>query len=549
MSNPIPAAALNQHIAVLGKTGSGKTYAAKGIVESLLDDGQQVCILDPTSAWWGLRLGADGKRRGFDRIVLLGGQHADIPLAERSGAAVARLVTEQGASVVIDTGGMTVGEYTRWFIDFAGTLYTTIKSPLHLVIDEAHHFMPQGKVLSPDAGKMLHAGNRLMSGGRSKGVRGMMITQRPQKLHKDSLTCADTLIAMRLTAPQDRAAVKEWIDGMGDPLQGKRVLDSLAGLQRGQGWVWYPEGGHLELTTFPKIRTYDSSATPEDGAKAGPKVAEIDMGEVRAAMAEAVKEAEANDPKLLRAEIERLKAEARKKSTSQTDPAAIQAAVATAVAARDREWQAGIKQREQIIDGLKGRMGKAAALLHVNGEATVSPIPAPAKALQPAKVAVAAKPVHKAMHKSEPNGELTGPQQAILDIIATLNVRGITANRDSIARWLDIHPNGGSYGTNLGYLRSSGYLDGCTLTDQGEAAARARETGLGAALEALPDEPKRNIMRALVDAGKPLSRDELAAALGLHPNGGSYGTNLGRLRTMGLITERGPIQLTQGAIS
>jgi hypothetical protein len=54
-------------------------------------------------------------------------------------------VTQQHASVVVDTSGFTVGEYTRWFIDFAGTLYTTIREPLHLVIDEAHHFMPQGK--------------------------------------------------------------------------------------------------------------------------------------------------------------------------------------------------------------------------------------------------------------------------------------------------------------------------------------------------------------------------------------------------------------------
>src|SRR5688500_6199055 len=115
MTKTIPDAALNQHIAVLGKTGSGKTYAAKGIVEQLLRDDRQVCVLDPTGAWWGLRLGADGKGRGFD-VVLLGGQHRDIPLAERSAAAVARLVTQQGASVVIDTSGFTVGEYTRWFI-------------------------------------------------------------------------------------------------------------------------------------------------------------------------------------------------------------------------------------------------------------------------------------------------------------------------------------------------------------------------------------------------------------------------------------------------
>lgn len=116
-----------------------------------------------------------------------------------------------------------------------------------------------------------------------------------------------------------------------------------------------------------------------------------------------------------------------------------------------------------------------------------------------------------------------------------------------VARWQDIHPNGGSYGTNLGYLRSNGYLEGLALTEKGRAAARETPTGYGAALAALPDQPKRAIIEALIQDGKPLTldRNELAERLGLHPNGGSYGTNLGRLRTMGLITERGPIRVTE----
>lgn len=313
----LPAMALDQHIAILGKTGSGKTWAAKVIVEHVLRSHRQACIIDPTGAWWGLRLTADGKGRGLD-VVLLGGEHADIPLAARSGAAVARLVTEQGANVVIDTSGFTVGEYTRWFIDFAGTLYTTLRNPLHLVIDEAHYFMPQGRVPDPDAGRMLHAGNRLMSGGRSRGVRGMLITQRPAKLHKDSLTCADTLIAMRVIAPQDRGAVKDWIDGMGDPAKGRAVLDSLALLKRGEGWVWYPEGNFLERTTFPAIMTYDSSAAPKHGEKATLAVGKIDLTEVKAALAEAVKEAEANDPAALRKRIAELERKLKEQKPTET---------------------------------------------------------------------------------------------------------------------------------------------------------------------------------------------------------------------------------------
>jgi hypothetical protein len=306
---------LEHHVAVLGKSGAGKSYAAKStIVEPLLDENQLVVVVDPTSAWFGLRYSADGKGPGF-KVLVLGGDHGDLPLPANGGTAVARLIIEQRVPCVLDTGNLTVGERTRWMIEFAGTIYRLNRSPLYLVIDEAHVFAPQGKVPDPDTGRMLHAVNQIAAGGRSRGIRLTMITQRPQKLHKDSLTTADTLIAMRVLAPQDRAAVKDWIDGCGDQTQGKQVLDSLAQLKRGEGWLWYPEGGILTRMHFPRIRTFDSSATPTHGHElAQPKgAAELDLSEIKTALADAVKEAEANDPKVLRKRIAELEAEIKKR--------------------------------------------------------------------------------------------------------------------------------------------------------------------------------------------------------------------------------------------
>jgi hypothetical protein len=327
----IPEAALQQHIAVLGKTGSGKTFAAKAaIVEPLLEQRRRVAVVDPTGAWWGLRSSRDGKRAGYP-VLVLGGDHGDLPLPALGGAAVARLIAEQGVNLVADTSLLTVGERTRWFLDFASTLYRLNRAPLTLVLDEAHNFAPQGggQARDPDTGKMLHAANTLASGGRSRGIRLTMITQRPQKLHKDALTSADTLIAMRVLAPQDRAAVEDWIKGCGDVAQGKQVLNSLASLQRGEGWVWYPEGGHLERVRFPAIATFDSSATPTDGHAAAAPVAtaSIDLSEIKAALADAAAEAEANDPKLLRARIAELERKAGKAAPAAApDPAALEVA-------------------------------------------------------------------------------------------------------------------------------------------------------------------------------------------------------------------------------
>jgi DNA helicase HerA-like ATPase len=57
-----PFEALDDRIAIVGTAGSGKTYAAKGFVERLLDSGTRVAIVDPLGVWWGLRASADLER-------------------------------------------------------------------------------------------------------------------------------------------------------------------------------------------------------------------------------------------------------------------------------------------------------------------------------------------------------------------------------------------------------------------------------------------------------------------------------------------------------
>src|SRR5712672_4300981 len=91
MTKPIiPEAALHQHIAVLGKTRSGKSSVMRGLVEGLLDRELPVCIVDPKGDWWGIKLAKDGKRPGYP-VVIFGGEHADVPINAHAGAHVAEL--------------------------------------------------------------------------------------------------------------------------------------------------------------------------------------------------------------------------------------------------------------------------------------------------------------------------------------------------------------------------------------------------------------------------------------------------------------------------
>ncbi len=140
--HPIPDAALDADIAILGKKGKGKTYTAKGIVERLLQMRRRVLVLDPLSVWWGLKSGADGKAAGFS-VPVFGGPHADIPMHDRAGSIIGELITTSGISAVLDMGQMRKAEQARLVADLRDYLFTHNREPLWLVLEEADAFAPQ----------------------------------------------------------------------------------------------------------------------------------------------------------------------------------------------------------------------------------------------------------------------------------------------------------------------------------------------------------------------------------------------------------------------
>lgn len=348
MTDLIPTAATEKHIAFLGATGSGKTSAAKrGLVEPALKDGRRVCILDPTGAWWGLRLKADGKGKGFP-IYIFGGDHADYPLRARDAVVLAETFATSSDSAIFDMSLMTVSERTQFFTEFAEAIRRKNKGPLHLVIDEAHLFMPQAGAASGGAvPAMLHAGNNLVSLGRSRGLRIAMISQRPAKLHKDSLTQAQSLVAMRLMAPQDRKAIADWIADQADPEKGREIIASLPSLKPGEAWVWSPQDGVLRHTKFPLPATFDSSKAPDIGDGAGPELAPVNLDALKGRLTALEADAKANDPKALRAEIMRLRADLAR-------PAPVPAPITDEErrAISDLAYQEGISAGREHIIGL-----------------------------------------------------------------------------------------------------------------------------------------------------------------------------------------------------
>jgi hypothetical protein len=580
---PIPDAVLRQHVIVLGKTRSGKSTTLRDMVEHLLLEEKPVAILDPKGDWWGLKSSADGKKPGFP-VIIFGGKHADLPLNPRAGAEVGELVATGNRPCIIDLGEWMPGDRTRFFVDFAAALFRKTQGMRWLVIDEVHNFAPQGKVLDPDSGKMLHWANRIINEGGGKGLTLLAASQRPQKVHKDYLTANETLIAMRVIHKLDRDAVKDWIDGAPDPALGRQVLADLANMARGEAWVWSPEAkfGPLRMQ-FPMFSTYDSfKPSPEQEAPAKLKGwASVDLDEVREKLAAVEEEAKANDPKVLKAELALLRrqmteaAAAAAKSGGAVNPAAI--AEAEGRGRRDGYNEAttnvaGILQpAEMAIVGLRTALIEAEraakALDQALGRARPEKLtykstahfrkPADSAGAKteatapPADKRTAPNPVPRQVGSSfspqpEADGELTPAKRRILVALRQLEAIGKPeADRDAVGWFAGASPTSSGYANNLGSLRSAGLIDypgggKVKLTEAGkdlvpEMPAPSHEDVLALVRDKVSPAQYRLLEAAIAAYPDDIGSEELAEAAGASPTSSGFANNKGRLRSLGLI--------------
>ena len=510
-------------------------------------------MIDPAGRWWGLRSSADGKGPGFP-VVVFGGNHADVALSASHGEALAEIIGTTNTPAILDTRLMGVGERTRFFTDFAETLLRKNKGPLTLIIDEAHLFAPQGRVADPQSGKMLHAANNLVSLGRGIGLRIILISQRPAKLHKDSLTQVETMIALRLIAPQDRRAVEDWIGEWADPKEGRELLASLPSLPTGTGWIWAPELNVLKKATFPKIKTYDSGRAPRDGEDEAPILAKIDLPSIQAKLGQVAEDAKANDPKALRAEIARLKADAAKAGKTAPNPKAIEQAEARGYQRGKIEGYGGAIQQIGALVGTARQMAvNAQALIKELENAASRKAPQSTPRHIPASVAQSVE--HRASNArvagSSPAGRSNDlgekMQKAERLILTALAQYDGGRTKAQIAVLTGYAAKGGAFNNALGKLRTNGWIEG-----RGGESMQITPTGLTALgpYEPLPHgdallqhwlsslgKAEREALTALAGAyPDSLTKEQVADQTGYAQKGGSFNNALGRLRTLGLVS-------------
>jgi hypothetical protein len=534
---------VTETLLIIAKRGSGKSYAASVLVEEMVGAGLPVAVIDPIGVWWGLRSSADGQGPGLP-VTILGGEHADLPLAAEAGTLAADLIIDERLPVVLDLSLLSKTQQRRFVTDFLERIYHRNRDPLHLVIDEADLYAPLRG--AKESARLLGAYEDIVRRGRARGLGCTSITQRPAVLHTDIRSQAEVLIALRLIGTHDVAAIDEWVRLHATDEEARTVKASLPSLPVGTAWVWSP--GWLELLAKVKIRqrlTFDSSATPKVGqqrivprefAPVNPADLERLAGRLKTATATEAPVpdvAAGAELKRLRAEVSALRGQLAE--ANQREPERIEVPV---LAPGD------IAAIEQHIAELRGMAGSLEIALSRAVRPTapvvhpVAPLPRPAERPRPAPD-----------RAREGDAALSKAQRAILAVLAQFP-DGRTIRQ--ISMLAGYSSKGGGFKNALGALRTAGLIergDPVRATTEGIAA-------IGGARELLPTGPaladywigqlgraEGLILRALLDAWPgSMTAPEIGATTGYAPDGGGFKNALGRLRTLQLIDGRGEMR-------
>lgn len=576
----LPLDAVTQTFALLAVRRAGKSNAAAVMAEEFFAADQPWVAIDPKGDWWGLRANAAGDGPGLP-VPIFGGLHGDMPLQPDAGRLMAELVVEHNLTSILDVSRFSKAARIRFLTAFAERLYELHQAdphPRHVFCEEADRMLPQR--VTQDMAQCVGAYSDLIRLGGAFGLGATLISQRSAVINKDALTQVETMIAMRTTSPQDRKAIRDWME---HHAVAPEIVDSLPSLKSGEAWVsssfFLAEHGHepIQRIRFRQRATFDSGATPKVGQQRRvATLADIDLGALEGRMAEVVEKAAQDDPKALRrrirdlerqlataghadpAEMRQLRDENARLARTLEDalarpPERVEVPVLTeANTTALRDAMAGLTQVASVIaDALE----PVSWPLYVPPEVAAKPAAArpPTRAASPRIPDAPHRPQLPDSEPGEPSADadavkLRKGARNMLEVLARQHPVKIT--RRQLATLAKLKVTGGTFGTYFGDIKRAGLIteDGpfVTLTDAGFAY-----TGASPDLPITADEllatwrsalraGARKMLDILVDRyPAPIGREALAAAVDLEVTGGTFGTYLGDLRRNGLADEDG----------
>ncbi len=512
-------------------SGGGKSWAIRRLLEQTHGLVQHI-VIDLEDEFHTLR-------EKFD-YVLAGRDGGDIPADLRSAQLLARKLRELQVSAIIGIGELKAEQRPLFVKRFLESLIDSPRQywgPALVIVDEAHVFCPQN-----GSAESASAVIDLMTRGRKRGLCGVPATQRISKLHKDAAAEANNKLIGRSALDVD---TKRAADELG--FSGREEQNRLRTLREGEFFCFGP--ALSDTVRFIKVGGVETTH-PRPGQRlsvlpAPPRQA---VQRILQYLADLPHEAEEQartvedlrrDLAAARDELTRLKRQT--PAAPAPDPEIIKRAIDRALVKERRAFRKVFepfrekvrKMAEQLQQAIPAELEWADADEVYEAVATVAP-PEPVR--RPPRPAAAV-----------PSGDLTGPEQRILNAVAWLESIGVQQPEQAAVAFLAGYTiGGGAFNNPRGSLHTKGLIayvgsGRIQLTDEGRSSAQypdvplTTETLQQMVLERLPG-PERKILQVLIDAYPDnLTSEECARLSGYTQGGGAFNNPRGRLRTMGLI--------------
>ncbi len=523
------------HWLVVGTTGSGKTYLARGLLEQLRRADRRVGVVDKMGKLWGLTLSADGTGPGLE-FVIFGGKRAQAPMTPDQGALIGRLFVERNIPAIFDLSQWKAPDRERWVADFSEAVFDANETALHLMFDEAQSWVPQG-----GGGPAYDAVKLLAEQGRGNGINLLLTAPRMAGLDANVRGAIAAMVAMRQTLDIDIKRTAETI-GAHLTIDDKAFKAQLPTLPTGTGYVWSPAGSGLERVAFPANSTFDSSRTPRHGDTPPPPIAISNtlVDELRAALAppaepESQKDGKPESRISLPADLARI-----------AELEAIVADQRAELREADAEcdgYNRGLAAIEELV--LAVRSGTYRANLHPRAaDSQASPPSVPVRA----EVAFPPSPAKLDRFEEAARTQGVRGMSALQVLVSAAPSYGLT--EEQWAFLAGFTRSGGTWTTYKGALRAAG------LIEQIDGRWSPTRAGYLSAADAPIDPPVfgPELVRSWAKKGQSTgklaevllalwpgscSRERLAADAGMTASGGTFTTYLGRLRKRGMLEERG----------
>lgn len=206
----ISLAPYGSNILVAGPSGSGKSTIAAGLVERLMANSYQLCIVDP-----------EGDYGTLQDVLTLGNQHHAVTVDE-----VLAFLEDPTNSLNVNLLGIPLADRPEFF----GRLFPSLQAmrtrtgrPHWIVLDEAHHMLPLG---------WSHLGRALPQ----KVGETIFITVHPDHLAPDVLSHVDVIVAV---GPAPRDTIEKFAAKTAYGVSWPSGLD----FKKGRAVSWRPRGG------------------------------------------------------------------------------------------------------------------------------------------------------------------------------------------------------------------------------------------------------------------------------------------------------------------